>query len=359
VRPSAENNWQGQDPALRPEYYDAYALYLSKYLRAYQQQGLGIWAITPQNEALGNGGQWETMRWEPEGMRRFIRDHLGPRLKADGLKPRIFIYDHNKGPLDVELLPWVTTILNDPQAAKYVAGTATHWYGSTDKVFEESLDAVHALDPTKGILATEHTIDGLTDQKGAPASAAYQYSWLKDDYYWARDAYDWGYFWAPAADRALHPAYEPVYRYARDIIVGLNHWYVGWIDWNIALNKDGGPNHVGNMCAAPVLVDTAARTVYYTPLFYTMSHFSKFIRPGARVMASSVKLASGVARGDTDGLLSVAARNPDGSIAVVLFNEMPAPVDYTLVLGKQSAAGRIPAQSLQTLVWTESGAGQR
>src|SRR5262249_13977135 len=153
----------------------------------------------------------------------------------------------------------------DPATSPFIYGTATHWYGSTVQVFQDSLEAVHALDPNKVILATEGTIDGLTDQKAAPASAMYQYSWLQDDFYWKKDEYDWGFWWAPDEDRPLHPAYQPVYRYARDIIVGLNHWYSGWIDWNVALDKDGGPNHENNWCAAGLMIDTGAKTVYYSP----------------------------------------------------------------------------------------------
>jgi glucosylceramidase len=150
-----------------------------------------------------------------------------------------------------------------------------------------------------------------------------------------------------------------VYRYIRDIIVGLNHWYGGFIDWNAVLSTDGGPGHIANPCADAIMVDTAAGTVYYSPIFYALQHFSKFIRPQAKVVASTVKLAAGVAATDYDGtptqdgsaLLTVAARNLDGSVAVVLFNETGGPLDYSVVLGAESVESTIPAQSLQTVVW--------
>ena len=357
VPPTSANGYAGTDPVLQSQYYDAYALYLEKYIQAYKTEGIDIWALTPQNEPLGNGGQWETMAWGPTAMNTFLQQNLGPKLKADGIDVKILIYDHNKGPVDSDYVEWATTMYQDKTTNPFLYGSATHWYGSTIDVFEDSLEAVHALDPTKVILATEGTLDGLTDQAAQPASAAYQYSWMKDEFYWVKDEFDWGYWYADQADKPLHPPYEPVYRYARDIIVGLNHWYAGWIDWNIALDKDGGPNHVSNWCGAGMMIDETAQSIYYTPIFYVMRHFSKYIRPGATILGSTVTLASGVSLNGadglpTDGLLSVTAKNTDGSVVTVVFNETGAPIDYSITSGKLVIEGTAPAQSLQTLVWT-------
>jgi glucosylceramidase len=350
IKPSAANGYQGRDPALRTDAYETYALYLSKYIQAYRREGVPIWAITPQNEPLGNGGNWETMSWSAASMLSFIRDDLGPRLDADGLDVKVIIYDHNKGPIDGDMVLWARQILADPRAAAYVWGTGAHWYGSTSQVFEASLDAVHALAPDKTLLATEATVDGLTDVQAAPPSAAYRYSWMSDAFYWSVDAYDWGYWWAPESDRPLHPAYAPVARYARDIIVGLNHWYTGWIDWNVALDRNGGPNHEQNWCAAGVMIDADAQTAYFTPLFYVMQHFSKFIRPGSTILPSAVSLAAGIARGSTDGLLAVAALGADGTVTTVVYNPTESSIEYSVVLDDQQVDGAIPAMALQTLV---------
>jgi glucosylceramidase len=357
VPPTAANGYSGTDPVLQSQYYDAYALYLSKYIQAYKADGIDIWAITPQNEPLGNGGNWETMAWSADAMNTFVRDNLGPRLATDGLNVKVLIYDHNKGTVDADYVTWAKGLYADPKTSPLVYGSATHWYGSTIDVFEDSLDAVHALDPSKVILATEGTMDGLTDVQAAPASAAYQYSWMKDDFYWIKDEFDWGYWYATGADKALHPPYEPVYRYARDIIVGLNHWYAGWIDWNIALTKDGGPNHANNWCGAGMMIDETAQTIYYTPIFYVMRHFSKYIRPGAVILASTVTLAPGVSLAgadgaSTDGLLATVAKNVDGSVVIVVFNETGAPIDYAITYDNARVETSAPAQSLQTLVWT-------
>jgi glucosylceramidase len=359
IKPAADNGWYGVDPVLRPEYYQTYAYYLIKYLQAYQAEGVNIWGLSPQNEPLGNGGNWETMKWGPYPMRDFIRDNLGPQLDKNGFSDiKLMIFDHNKGSGVNDLAAnWAKIILSDPGAAKYVWGTALHWYGSTNKVFEDSLENIHAVDPTRHIIASEQTIDGLSDRKTMGPSDAYKGSWMKDEYYWTKSGYDWGYWWAPEADKPLHPVYEPVYRYARDIIVGLNHWYVGWIDWNVALDQTGGPNHQKNLCAAPVMVDTTKKSVYYSPLFYVMQHFSKFMLPEGKVLATKVTMdekmsLAGYDMMPTEGLLATSSRNPDGSVAIVLFNQTAKPVPYTVTLGGQAAQGTIDAQALQTLVWT-------
>jgi glucosylceramidase len=347
---------QGADPVLIIGDYPVYAQYLVKYLKAYAAAGVPVWAITTQNEPLGVGGSREGMAFAPGAMNQFIRDNLGPLLQADPILKTtlVFYFDHNKG-ANTEVT-WANTILKDPKTGPMVAGTAVHWYGSTFLTYPDELDALHAVDPNKLIIFDEGTDDGLSDVgPGNPASATYKYQWLLDDWYWKKDAYDWGYW---SASKVEHPVYQPVYRYVRDIIVGLNHWYNGWIDWNAALNKDGGPGHIVNPCAAGILVDSAAGTYYQTPIFYAMQHFSKYIRPGAKVVVPTVTLGTGVMPTDYDGtptqdgqaIIATAAVNPDKSVAVVLFNETSTAIDYSLTIGIQSVAGTIPAQTIQTLL---------
>jgi glucosylceramidase len=165
--------------------------------------------------------------------------------------------------------------------------------------------------------------------------------WLDDDWYWRKEATDWGYTWATEKDKPLHPPYVPVYRYARDIIGGLNSWLTGWIDWNIVLDDKGGPNHARNWCIAPVIVKPETGEVYYTPLFFVMSHFSKFIRPGA--VRLDVKYPPA-------GLMVTACRNTDNSIAVVVLNQETEQSGFELQIGRQSVAVDIPGNTLQTIV---------
>jgi len=109
--------------------------------------------------------------------------------------------------------------------------------------------------------------------------------------------------------------YAPVNRYATDIIGCLNNWVDGWVDWNMVLDRQGGPNWFKNWCTAPVIVDAEKDEVYFTPLYYTMAHFSKFMRPGA------VKIGCKISNTD---LMATAVRNPNGAIALVVFNPTEA-----------------------------------
>jgi glucosylceramidase len=348
------------DGTLRQQYYGAYAQYFSKYLQAYAAEGLKIWAITTQNEANGVGGSREGMQFSPSDMNTFIRDNLGPQLKVDGLGDTlVYFFDHNKDPMNSnppDPVAWAQTILYDQATNPMVAGTAVHWYDSTFLTYPDELDAIHAVDPSKSVIYTEGTADGLGDVSYGHSSPSFKYSWMKDDFYWTYSGYDWGYWWS---SRTTHPVYEPVYRYIRDIIVGLNHWYIGFIDWNAVLDKDGGPGHIVNPVPAAIMVDTTAGSLYYTPIFYAMQQFSKFIRPQATVVPTTVNLASGVDLNDYDGkptqdgnaLIAASVVNTDGSIVVVVFNETASSIPYSVVVGEHSANGSVPGQAMQTLVW--------
>ncbi|HSH09760.1 MAG TPA: glycoside hydrolase family 30 protein, partial [Oceanipulchritudo sp.] len=322
--------WNGGE--LMKEHYDTFARYIVKYLRAYEQEGIPVWGITPMNEPLGNGSNWESVHFTPEQMRDFIANSLGPVLRNDGLDTTIWIYDQNRGH---ELNLWADVILGDPKAAAFIEGTAVHWYDSTVSVQGESLDYVHQKFPDKGILHSEGCIDAMGDDE--PIGV-----WLEDDWYWRPEATDWGFIWASEKDKPKHPPYRPFYRYVRDLIGGLNHNLVGWIDWNLILNTRGGPNHARNYCLAPVMVDSGKNSVFYSPLYYAVAHFSKFIRPGAQRIGLT---------GQDESLMATAAANPDGSIAAVLFNPTEVSQIVSIQCQDTSLTLEIPAQALQTIVF--------
>ncbi|MEZ5195198.1 MAG: hypothetical protein R2764_01970 [Bacteroidales bacterium] len=258
-------NWVGGK--LLPEYYDTWALFFSKYIEEYKKEGIDIWAVTVENEPLGNGNNWESMHYSAEEMAEFVNHHLGPRFETDGLNAKILAYDQNRGH---ELIEWADAIYGDEEAANYFDGFAIHWYASTFDWFPESLNHTHELAPDKYLIQSEACVDSEVPM------------WKEDAWYWSKEATDWGWDWAPEEQKHLHPKYVPVYRYARDIIDCLNNWVDGWVDWNMVLDRQGGPNWFKNWCVAPVIVDADSDEVYFTPLYYTLSHFSKFIRPGAK-----------------------------------------------------------------------------
>ena len=318
------NNYVGGK--LLPEYYDSFALFFSKYLDSYKAEGIDIWGLTPVNEPHGNGNNWESMHFSPEEETDFVQNYLGPKLEAEGKADiKILGYDQNRDGLK----EWVDDMYKDEASSKYFAGTAIHWYESTYDFFPKALQYAHAKAPNKYLIETEGCIDSEIPK------------WQDDKWYWSKEATDWGYDWREPAKKYLHPKYAPVNRYARDIIGCLNNWVDGWVDWNMVLDRQGGPNWFENWCVAPIIVDPDADEVYFTPLYYTMAHFSKYIRPGAKVI--------GLDNSDKE-LQVTAAQNPDGSIAVVVFNEGETLKSFELSLGETSKSITIQPQTLQTIL---------
>ena len=317
------NGWVGGK--LLPEYYETWALFFSKYVDAYKTVGIDIWGFTVENEPMGNGNNWESMHFTPEEMTNFVQHYLGPSLEANGKSDLIILgFDQNRA----ELEEWVDVMYKDESSSKYFDGTAIHWYESTYDYFPEALQHAHNKASDKYLIQTEACIDSEVPV------------WQNDSWYWEKHATDWGFDWREESKKYLHPKYAPANRYARDIIGCLNNWVDGWIDWNMVLDRQGGPNWFKNWCVAPVIVDPEVNQVYYTPLYYIMSHFSKFIRPGAEII--------GVENNDSD-LMVAAAQNPDNSISVDVFNEGLSTKTFELSYFKLKKIITIAPQAIQTI----------
>lgn len=311
---------------LLPEFNDSFALYFSKYLDAYKNEGIAIWGVTVINEPHGNGNNWESTHFSPEEMTLFVQNHLGPKLEKDGWgSVKIFGYDQNRAGLP----EWVDAMYKNEATSRYFAGTAIHWYESTYDYFPEALQYAHKKAPNKYLIETEGCVDSEIPH------------WQDDAWYWKKEATDWGWDWASEKEKHLHPKYAPVNRYATDIIGCLNNWVDGWVDWNMVLDRQGGPNWFKNWCVAPVIVDPEKDEVYFTPLYYVMAHFSKFMRPGA------VKIGCTISNKE---LMATAVKNPDGSIVIAVFN--PTDVEQTLEIKLNNTRTNISinAKALQTLV---------
>lgn len=317
------NAWVGGK--LLPKYYDTWALFFSKYINAYKKEGIDIWGFTVENEPLGNNSNWESMHFSPDEMTNFVQNHLGPRLEKDTHQVKILGFDQNRE----DLKEWVDSMYQSEASSNYFDGTAIHWYASTYEVYSKELLYAHYKAPSKYLIQTEACIDSQIPV------------WKDDAWYWRKEATDWGFDWAQEKDKHLHPKYAPVNRYARDMIGCLNNWVDGWVDWNMVLDTQGGPNWAKNWCIAPIIVDPEKDEIYYTPLYYVMKHFSKHIRPGAQVLEVN----------QTDGdLMVTAAENEDGSIVVVVFNEGGQPRSFDLNMDGTERLIAIDAQALQTIV---------
>ncbi|MCG9879658.1 MAG: glycosyl hydrolase family 30 [Bacteroidia bacterium] len=311
---------------LLPQFNDAFALYVSKYLSAYKKEGIDIWGITVINEPHGNGNNWESTLFSPKEMTDFVQNHLGPKLEKDNWgHVKILGYDQNRAGLK----EWVDEMYRDEKSSKYFAGTAIHWYESTYDYFPDALQYAHKKAPEKHLIETEGCVDAEVPK------------WRDDKWYWQKEATDWGWDWASEKDKHLHPKYAPVNRYATDIIGCLNNYVDGWIDWNMVLDTQGGPNWFKNWCVAPVIVNPDKDEVYFTPLYYVMAHFSKFMRPGA------IKIACNINHSE---LMTTAVKNPDGSIAVALFNPTDEKFSVTLNIKEQTKTLSINSKALQTIL---------
>ena len=228
------NNDMNHGGKLKEEYRGVWALYYAKYIKAMEEEGINIWGISVQNEPEATQ-VWDSCRYTAEEERDFVKKHLGPTMVKEGLEDKkIIIWDHNR---DIAY-ERAKVILADQEAANYIWGTGIHWYVSEEF---ENLSKIHNDFPNKHLLFTEGCIEGGV-QLGA---------WHTGE------------------------------RYARNMIGDFNNWLEGWIDWNIVLNEQGGPNHVGNYCDAPIIVDTKTKEVHYNSSFFYIGHFSKYIKPGA------------------------------------------------------------------------------
>ncbi|MCZ4409479.1 glycoside hydrolase family 30 protein [Cryomorphaceae bacterium 1068] len=310
---------------LQPQYYGLWAQYLSRFVSAYAAKGINLWGITPQNEPLhAHDARWDSNGLTPEQGRDFLRDHLGPQLVKDGhLNPddlntglRVLIYDHNKSAMN----KYVEPTYSDAEAAKYAWGTGFHWYASSE--LEENdwhtaaLDTLRTTWPEKGMIHTESSID--------------------------IDAQDpIGQYWRESTDYA--GTFVPFDTYAYDIIADLNHGVQGYIEWCMILSNEGQPNPYDNFNSAPVLINPITHEVIYTPLYYLLSHFSKFIRPGAQRI--------GLEGEPVEGVIHTAAINPDGSIALIVFNKTAGPLELQLTLESETHQIHLTPRALQTIVF--------
>jgi glucosylceramidase len=278
---------------LKPECRGAWAQCYVRFVRAYEAEGVPIWGVSVQNEPMATQ-RWDSCVYSAEEERDFVRDHLGPALRAAGLGDvKIVIWDHNR---DL-MFERARVVYADAEAAAFVWGTGFHWYGSEDF---DHVQQVHDAWPDKQLLFTEGC------QEGGPHTG----SW------------------------------EVGERYARNIINDLNRWTVGWIDWNLLLDERGGPNHVGNYCSAPVLANTAAGELMHQSAYWMLGHFARFIRPGS----CRVGLAA------APEIHATAFTNRDGSTTVVASHRHEHALRFALSVDGRAGTVELPPRSIATFV---------
>jgi glucosylceramidase len=130
-------------------------------------------------------------------------------------------------------------------------------------------------------------------------------------------------------------------RYGHSIINDLNRWTEGWIDWNLLLDEVGGPNHVGNLCSAPMLLDAAQETAVPQSAYYYLGHFARFIRPGAqRVQCVATR----------EALECTAFAAPDGTVATVVMNRTKESIALCLKVDGSSYPVELPGRGIATFL---------
>jgi len=287
---------------LLPEYDQAWANYYVKFIQAYEKEGIPIWGITIQNEPMAVQ-TWESCIYTASEERDFLKNYLGPTMEKAGFGDKqIIVWDHNR---DL-MVDRSETIFSDPEAAKYAWGTGFHWYETWrgGEPMYRNVAVVHKAFPDKNLLFTEGCNESFDPNE-------YQ-KWSHGE------------------------------RYGESMINDFNHGTVGWTDWNILLNEKGGPNHVGNYCFAPVHADTHTGDLIFTPSYYYIGQFSKFIHPGAKMILTATSHSS---------LISTSFINQDGKVATVVMNETDKARKFTLYVGDYSSTMEIPAHAIQTLVY--------
>ena len=287
---------------LKPEFYQSWANYFAKFIKAYEREGIPIWGLTIQNEPMATQ-KWESCIFTAEEERDFLKNYLGPTIQREGLAAKkIIVWDHNR---DL-IYQRVRTILNDPKASQYVWGVGYHWYEpwSGGEPMFDNVKLVHETFPDKHLIFTEGCADSFKAER------------LND---WALGEL-----------------------YGRSMINDFNSGTVGWTDWNVLLDENGGPNHVQNFCFAPVHANTQTGELTYTNSYYYIGHISRFVQPGAKRIASSPSRSP---------LLSTGFLNPDGSVAVVVMNKTDKKMTYYLWMDGNAAELESLPHSIQTLVF--------
>ncbi|MAW94364.1 MULTISPECIES: glycoside hydrolase family 30 beta sandwich domain-containing protein [unclassified Leeuwenhoekiella] len=287
---------------LKPEFRQNWANYYAKFIKAYEAEGMPIWGLTIQNEPMATQ-TWESCIYTAEEERDFLKDYLGPTLEREGLGAKnIVVWDHNR---DL-MVNRSNVIFEDPEASKYAWGTGFHWYETWTgaEPLYENVNRVNEAFPDKKLMFTEGCIEKFD-------ASRYQY-WPNGE------------------------------RYGEQMIHDFNNGTVAWTDWNILLNQNGGPNHVGNFCFAPIHADTTTGELIYTPSYYYIGHFSKFIKPGAKRLSSAVSRSV---------LLSTTFKNDDNSLVTVVMNKTDKDVTYSLYIEGAESSLNIPAHSIQSLIY--------
>ena len=281
---------------LKPEAYDVYARYFVRYLEAFKAEGISIDAVTPQNEPLHFTAGYPCMEMQAGEQLDFIKNHLGPLFSTAGVSTRIIAYDHNW-----DNTAYAISLLNDPGARQYIAGSAFHGYAGN----VSAMSVVHNAHPDKALYFTE-----ISGGEWATNFA--------DNLQWNMS----------------------------NIFIGTTkNWSNTALLWNLALDENHGPTNNGCQdCRGVVTINSTNGAVTRNVEYYSIAHFSKFVRPGA------FRISSTAFDGSTQ-LNNVAFINRDGTKVLVVSNASADAKTFVARWDDREFSCFIPGASVATIVW--------
>lgn len=285
-----KDNKDTRGGSLLPEFFNAYAQYLVKYIKGMEAEGISISALTVQNEPLHPGNN-PSLLMLAEDQAIFIKNHLGPAFKAAGITTKIIIYDHNADRPDYPI-----SILDDPEAKQYIDGSAFHLYGGEI----EALSEVHEAHPDKNLYFTEQWI-------GAPGNFGGDLAW-----------------------------------HIRELIIGApRNWAKTVLEWNLAADPNQEPHTDRGGCVGCLgAVTINGNEVERNPAYYIIAHASKYVKPG------SVRIASN----KPATLPNVAYKAPNGDIVLIVLNDGDGTQTFTIAINDDFIKGELTAGAVGTFV---------
>ncbi|MDR1408642.1 MAG: glucosylceramidase [Tannerella sp.] len=298
------HSWTGGQ--LNPLYYDDYAAYFVKWIRAFAAQGIAIRSVTPQNEPLNRGNSASLfMGWREQ--LDFVNNHLVPHLQSAALDTKVYLFDHNYNYDNMaDQLDYPLKIYDAGIDAATVAGAAYHNYGGN----RDELLHIHRSYPDRELVFTETSIGAWNDGRNLE-------------------------------NRLLEDM--------REVALGaVNNWCKAVIVWNLMLDTERGPNREGGCrtCYGAVDIDRNGYTaITRNSHYYIISHLAAVVKPGAVRIA-----AAGLADAD---ITYAAFENPDGSRAAVLLNSAPQGRKITIDDGRRHFTHDVPPGSVVSYLWKQ------
>lgn len=296
---------------LNPDYYQDYGTYFVKWIQALKNEGINVYAVTPQNEPLNRGNSASMyMSWQEQ--RDFVKSALGPKLREAGLDTKIYAFDHNYNYDNIpDQKSYPAKIYEDADASQYIAGAAYHNYGGS----KDELNNIHRIAPDKELVFTEST-DGEWNDGGQDLASE-------------------------NVSRRLISSME-------ELALGtVNNWCKGVVLWNLMLDENHGPfSPADGSCktgygTVDLMKDN--KTIRKNAYYYAMAHMSSVAQPGAQRI--------GTTGFSQNGLTTSAFKNPDGTYGLVLCNKNSESVDLTVADGDYKFPLTVPANSVISLKW--------